>query len=203
MLREKAFPSAQQELDALLVFARAQGFQGDRFQVWDVPFWSERLRESKYGYEEEQLRPYFPLENVLTGLFSLAERLFSVKIEAADGQAEVWCPDVRFFNVREATTGAHIASFYLDPYSRPAEKRGGAWMNICLQKSRALKRIPVAYLICNGSPPVEEKPSLMTFSEVQTLFHGKLLTIIVSAWRNGFIWVCVLLQSLATVCSIC
>jgi oligopeptidase A len=175
MLREKAYPSAEQELGALLAFARAQGFQGERLQVWDVPFWSERLRESKYGYEEEQLRPYFPLENVLTGLFSLAERLFSVKIEAADGQAEVWCPDVRFFNVREAATGAHIASFYLDPYSRPAEKRGGAWMNICLQKSRAMQRIPVAYLVCNGSPPVADKPSLMTFSEVQTLFHGTLI----------------------------
>ena len=65
----------------------------------------------------------------------------------------------------------HIASFYLDPYARPEDKRGGAWMGVCLGKSRVLDRKPVAYLTCNGSPPVEGKPSLMTFSEVTTLFY--------------------------------
>ena len=175
MLREKAYPAAVKELEVLLEFAKSKGFEGTELSLWDVPFWSERMREAKYEFEEEQLRPYFPLESVQTGLFDLAERLFSVKIEAADGDADVWHPDVRFFHIKEATTGKRIASFYLDPYSRPGDKRGGAWMDVCLQKSRALNRLPVAYLTCNGSPPVGGKPSLMTFREVETLFHGRYL----------------------------
>ena len=173
MLRRKALPAAKGELDALLAFAKSNGFSDNSLNLWDVAFWSERLRENRYEYEEEALRPYFPLEGVLQGLFSLAERLFQVKIVAADGEAEVWSPDVRFFHVLEKSTGKRLASFFLDPYSRPAEKRGGAWMDVCLQRSRALNTQPVAYLTCNGSPPVGDKPSLMTFSEVETLFHGK------------------------------
>lgn len=114
---------------------------------------------------------------VLDGLFSLTSRLFGVTIEAADGQAEVWNSDVRFFNVR-STDKEVIAQFFLDPYSRPKEKNGGAWMNTCVDRSRLLgpkekggKRIPVAYIICNQSPPVGETPSLMTFREVETIFH--------------------------------
>jgi oligopeptidase A len=172
MLRSRSLPAAQQELADLTAFAKSKGFQDSQLNLWDVPFWSERLRESKYEYEEEALRPYFPLDSVLKGLFSLAERLFQVKIVAADGEAEVWNEDVRFFHVLEASSGRRIASFFLDPFSRPANKRGGAWMDVCLQKSRALNRTPVAYLTCNGSPPVGDQPSLMTFGEVETLFHG-------------------------------
>jgi oligopeptidase A len=69
-------------------------------------------------------------------MFGLANRLFGVTIEAADGQAQVWHPDVRFFNIKDTASGEHIASFYLDPYSRPADKRGGAWMDVCLGKSK-------------------------------------------------------------------
>lgn len=174
MLRQKSFPAAKKELETLFHFAKSKGFQGDALSLWDVPFWSERLREAKYEFEEEQLRPYFPLESVQTGLFNLAERLFSVKIEPAQAETEVWHPDVKFFNVKDVASGQKIASFYLDPYSRPGEKRGGAWMDVCLQKSRAVGHLPVAYLICNGSPPVGGKPSLMTFREVETLFHGQL-----------------------------
>ena len=71
----------------------------------------------------------------------------------------------------DTSSSEHIASFYLDPYARPADKRGGAWMGVCVGKSQVLDRLPVAYLTCNGSPPVDGKPSLMTFSEVTTLFH--------------------------------
>jgi oligopeptidase A len=78
---------------------------------------------------------------------------------------------VRYFRIKEESTGDVIAYFYLDPYSRPSEKRGGAWMDVCLGRSRVMHRIPVAYLTCNGSPPVGDKPSLMTFREVETLFH--------------------------------
>jgi len=109
---------------------------------------------------------------VLEGLFSLTSRIFGVEIKEAPKDAtSVWNADVQFFHVNDAQSGEHIASFYLDPYARPADKRGGAWMDVCVGKSSVLDRIPVAYLTCNGSPPVDGKPSLMTFSEVTTLFH--------------------------------
>ena len=133
---------------------------------------SERYRESKFALTKEELRPYFALPNVLEGMFGLAERLFGVSIVSADGEAEIWHADVRYFNVKDSESGDHIASFYLDPYARPSDKRGGAWMGVCIGKSEALQNnLPVAYLNCNGSPPVGDTPSLMTFAEVNTLFH--------------------------------
>jgi len=106
-------------------------------------------------------------------MFGLVERIFGIEVkQAEEGDAEVWHPDVKFFHVYDAESKEQIASFYLDPYSRPADKRGGAWMDVCIGKSDACdKEIPVAYLVCNGSPPVGDKPSLMTFREVETLFH--------------------------------
>ena len=118
-----------------------------------------------------QLRPYFALPNVLDGLFSLCKRLFGVDIVPGKGDAPLWHEDVQFFDVNDESTGERVASFYLDPYARPENKRGGAWMDVCVGKSQKLDRLPVAYLTCNGSPPVEGKPSLMTFNEVETLYH--------------------------------
>ncbi|MFQ5512915.1 MAG: M3 family metallopeptidase [Myxococcota bacterium] len=168
-----AYPAAEREMDELRAFAREAGApEVDDLQHWDVPFWAERLREARYAYRDEELRPYFPLPRVLEGLFALAARLFGIEVVGADGEVPVWHPDVRFFQVR-SETGERLASFYLDPYSRPAEKRGGAWMDECLGRTRlgGALRLPVAYLICNQSPPVGDKPSLMTFREVETLFH--------------------------------
>ena len=136
-----------------------------------MPYWSERQSEKLFGFEEEELRPYFALPNVLSGLFGLCSRIFDVRIEEAKGDAPVWHPDVQFFKVLDGPTGEHLASFYLDPYARPEDKRGGAWMGTCVGSSKVLDRKPVAYLTCNGSPPVDGKPSLMTFNEVTTLFH--------------------------------
>ncbi|MGH7127275.1 MAG: M3 family metallopeptidase, partial [Planctomycetaceae bacterium] len=139
---------------------------------WDIAFWAERLRERRFDYTDEQLRPYFPLENVLEGLFGLCHRLFGVTVRQADGEAPVWHKDVRFFHVLDEHR-EHVASFYLDPYSRPENKRGGAWMDDCLTRRRVDGRLtrPVAHLVCNSTPPVGERPSLMTFREVETLFH--------------------------------
>jgi oligopeptidase A len=187
MLREKAMPAAVKELEELTAFAKEQGFVGE-LELWDIPFWSERLRENQYEFEEEELKAYFPFPSVLNGLFSLANRLFGVTIEAADGEAQVWHKDVRFFKVKDDKTGEYIASFFLDPYSRPAEKRGGAWVDICLNKSKVLNRKPVAYIICNGSPPAAEAdPSLMTFREVETLFHefGHALQVMLTTVEHG------------------
>ena len=171
MLLAKALPAAERELAELTAFARKGGFEEESLALWDVPFWSERLSEQTFGFEEEELRPYFALPNVLDGLFGVCNRLFGVDIVEASGEAPKWHPDVQFFKILDAGSKEHIASFYLDPYARPEDKRGGAWMGVCLGKSGVLDRKPVAYLTCNGSPPVEGKPSLMTFSEVTTLFH--------------------------------
>jgi oligopeptidase A len=170
MLRDNAFPAAKSEFEEMVNFAKAEGFH-DQIKNWDFHFWSERLREKAYQYEEEQLRAYFPLAGVLKGLFALAERLFDVTIVAADGKTDVWDKNVRFFEIYDKSNQKYIACFYLDPYSRPAEKNNGAWMAPCIGKSKALGKTPVAYLTCNGSPPVGDMPSLMSFREVETLFH--------------------------------
>jgi oligopeptidase A len=176
-LRRASHAAAVQDLEDLGALAGERGLpESESLRNWDVAFWAERLREKRFDYSEEELRPYFPLPRVLDGLFSLAERLFGVHIEAADGEAGVWHPDVRFFRVSDEERRP-IAAFFLDPYSRPGEKRGGAWMDECVSRSRSLARtaegvrLPVAYLVCNQAPPVNDQPSLMSFGEVTTLFH--------------------------------
>lgn len=176
-LRRVSYPAAKAELDQLKAFAQAQGAsEAADLQHWDIAYWAERQREALFAFNDEELRPYFPLPQVLNGLFGLVERLFGVKILPADGAAPVWHPNVRFFAVQDENH-ATIAHFYLDPYSRPAEKRGGAWMDDCWGRAKIRQgndwqtRLPVAYLICNQTPPVDDKPSLMTFGEVETLFH--------------------------------
>ncbi|HBE51910.1 MAG TPA: peptidase M3 [Cyanobacteria bacterium UBA11369] len=176
-LRRVSYDAANKELEELKAFAASKGAEeaGD-LKHWDIAFWSERQREEKFAFSGEELRPYFPLPQVLDGLFGLAKRLFGITITAADSQAPVWHEDVRYFQVADETGNA-IAYFYLDPYSRPAEKRGGAWMDECIVRAKIIEagthqtRLPVAYLVCNQSPPVDGKPSLMTFAEVETLFH--------------------------------
>jgi oligopeptidase A len=173
LIAAKALPAAEKELTEITALAREKG--GDEYSElkhWDVTYWSERLKESKFELTEEETRPYFALPAVLDGMFQLVSRIFDIEVQSADGEEQVWHPDVRFFKVFDKESGKHIASFFLDPYSRPENKRGGAWMNVCIGKSEACNRdTPVAYLTCNGSPPVGTKPSLMTFREVTTLFH--------------------------------
>ena len=174
-LRAAALPRALQELEELRSCARRHGApEADELKPWDVSFWAERLRQESFELDSEALRPYFPLDNVLQGLFSLCGRLFSIKIVADTGSAPLWHTDVQHFHVLDASSGEPLAAFYLDPFSRPGSKRGGAWMDECLGRSvnKAGETVlPVAYLICNQSPPVGNTPSLMTFEEVETLFH--------------------------------
>ena len=168
-LRIASYDAAEKELEELKAFAKQEDLKH-----WDTTFWSEKQREAKFAFNEEELRPYFPLPQVLEGLFGIAQRLFDVTITPADGEAPIWHEDVRYFRIASAA-GEAIAYFYLDPYSRPAEKRGGAWMNVCINRAKVTTtdkvRLPVAYLVCNQTPPVDGKPSLMTFREVETLFH--------------------------------
>ena len=174
-LRAAAYPIARAELEDLRSLASRHGApEAADLQAWDVSFWAERLRRERFELDSEALRPWFPLPQVLDGLFALCDRLFAIRIEPADGEAPIWHPDVRFFRVHDRDSGAPLAAFYLDPYSRPGSKRGGAWMDECLVRSHrpdGTPVLPVAYLICNQSPPVGETPSLMTFQEVETLFH--------------------------------
>lgn len=173
-LRVASYDAAVKDLDDVKKFAAEQGFS-EELALWDVTYWAERLKEAKYAISDEELRPYFALPNVLDGLFKLAKRLYDVDIVPADGKVPVWDKDVRFFEVQK--NGKAKAYFYLDPYSRPAEKRGGAWMDeVCSQSKLFAEgedavRLPVAHMVCNQTPPVGDDPSLMTFREVETLFH--------------------------------
>ncbi|GKU98693.1 hypothetical protein SLEP1_g11666 [Rubroshorea leprosula] len=168
---------AVQDMEDLKSYSKSQGAsEADSLNHWDINFWSERLRESKYSINEEELRPYFSLPKVMDGLFNLANTIFGIVIEPADGLAPVWNKDVRFYCVKDSS-GTPIAYFYFDPYSRPSEKKGGAWMDEVVSRSRVLSRngsavrLPIAHMICNQTPPVGDKPSLMTFREVETVFH--------------------------------
>jgi oligopeptidase A len=166
-----SFEGGQKELQEVTALANENGHVGD-LAHWDVAFWAERLREQRYAFTDEELRPYFSLERVLDGLYSLCHRLFGITVKSADEKAKVWHKDVRYCEVFNEQ-GQHIAGFFLDPYSRPENKRGGAWMNDCIGRAVTATetRLPVAHLICNGTPPVGGTPSLMTFREVETLFH--------------------------------
>ena len=171
-LRSAAYDAAKQELNEVSKIAAENGHEGDLCH-WDIPFWAERLREERYAFTDEQLRPYFSLDRVLNGLFGLCHQLFGITVSKAEnGVAPVWHKDVRYYDVADES-GNTIAGFYLDPFSRPSNKRGGAWMNDCIGRSVTQKsvRLPVAHLVCNSTPPAGEVPSLLTFREVETLFH--------------------------------
>ena len=172
-LRGASYDAAVQELAELKAFATSKGAaEAKDLKHWDISFWAERQREEKFAFTQEELRPYFPLPQVLDGLFGLVNRIFGVTVTPADGQAPVWHEDVRYFQITDETGNA-LAYFYLDSYSRPAEKRGGAWMDTCINRRQleTATQLPVAYLTCNQTPPVDGQPSLMTFPEVETLFH--------------------------------
>ena len=168
---EASHEVAKRELEEVTELAQQTGHNGP-LAHWDVAFWAERLREQRFAFTDEQLRPYFSLDRVLTGLFDLCHRLFEITVKSADGKAPIWNPDVRFYEVFDESL-RKIAAFYLDPYSRPKDKRGGAWMADCIARSVTAQgtRLPVAHLVCNSTPPTGDVPSLMTFREVETLFH--------------------------------
>ncbi len=170
-LRNASWDAAQKELKEVENLAVRKGLK-DKLAHWDYSFYSEQLRAQKFDFSEEDLRPYFPLGHVLNGLFALVERIFAIKVKSADGDAPVWHKDVKFFKIFDDRNN-QIAAFYLDPYSRPENKRGGAWMDDCLNRSRIANKLqlPVAYLVCNFPAPVGTQPSLLTFQDVRTLFH--------------------------------
>ncbi len=165
-LAARSRPRARAELDELTEFA------GRTLEAWDVAYFGERLKQHRFGLAEEQLRPYFPLPHVLGGLFALTERLFGVTIEPRPALAQdTWHASVQVFALVDVD-GADMGALYTDLYARP-NKRGGAWMDVGRNRSRtgALTQKPIAFLVCNFAPPIGETPSLLTHSDVVTLFH--------------------------------
>jgi len=168
-LAAQSKPAAEQELRALKQFA-AEEYQVSDLQAWDYAWYSEKLRQKKYDFSQEALRPYFPLPRVMEGMFRIVNHLFGIRVETA-GAAQIWHKDVMFFKISDSEGGLR-GYFYVDLFAREA-KRGGAWMADAVGRRRTASgiQLPVAFLICNFSAPVDGRPSLLTHEEVITLFH--------------------------------
>jgi len=168
-LAERAYPYAERDLRELREFAAAELGLAE-LEPWDIAYASEKLRQARYAFSENEVKQYFPEPKVLAGLFRVIETLFSVRIRP--DAAPAWHPDVRFFRV-ESASGTLLAQFYLDLYARDG-KRGGAWMDDARTRYRRPSgqlQTPIAYLVCNFTPPSGGKPALFTHDEVITLFH--------------------------------
>lgn len=168
-LAARARPHAERDWAELREFASSE-LGLSELKPWDVAYASERMREARYAFSENEVKQYFPEPAVLGGLFRVIETLFGVRVKP--DQAETWHPDVRFFRV-ESAEGRLVAQFYLDLYAREG-KRGGAWMDDARARHKHADgsvQTPVAYLNCNFSAPVNGKPACFTHDEVITLFH--------------------------------
>jgi oligopeptidase A len=171
-LARRARPHAQRDLEQLREFA-ARELGIDSLQAWDIAYASERLREARYVYSEQEVRQYLPLPRVLSGLFRVVESLFSVSIRP--DVAPRWHDDVEFYRI-ESRAGALIGQFYLDPYARE-HKQDGAWQDEARGRRRLMRderpqtQTPVYYLTCNFARPAGGKPALLTHDDVLTLFH--------------------------------
>ncbi|MEY2995161.1 MAG: hypothetical protein RL357_2096 [Pseudomonadota bacterium] len=173
-LARQAKPHALQDVAALRAYAR-EHLQLDDPQPWDWTYISEKLKEARYAYSEQEVKPYFQAPRVLEGLFKLVEQLFNVRI--APDKASVWHPSVSFYKIERTTPQGQpqlIGQFYLDPEARQG-KRGGAWMNDVrgrwLRPDTQALQIPVAHMVCNFAKGSADKPALLTHDDVTTLFH--------------------------------
>ena len=169
-LAHKSKPQGLREVQQLREFAAAKGLEGE-LEPWDVSFYSQKLCKEQYAYDPQELRPYFGVEKVLAGLFTCAERLYNVTFRPRFG-VDVWHSDVRCYDIYDSF-GSKIGTFFVDLFARDS-KRGGAWMDECMSRryrSDGSLQLPVAYLVCNFTPPVKGKESQLTHEEVVTLFH--------------------------------
>lgn len=168
-LANRAKKQAKEELCALKAFANHAC--SEQLEPWDIAYYSEKQKQALYAINDEELRPYFLEDRVLSGLFELMKRIFGLRIEEKFG-IDTWHKDVRFFQIYDEQ-GEERGAFYLDLYARE-NKRGGAWMDDCINQKRfadgSLQK-PVAYLTCNFNKPIGNKPALFTHDEVTTLFH--------------------------------
>ena len=169
-LATKAKPQGEKELTELKRYAY-EYFGASDIKPWDIAYYSEKQKQHLYTINDEELRPYFPEERVISGLFEVVRRIFGITAKQRH-DVEVWAPEVKFYDLYNAN-GELKGSFYLDLYARE-HKRGGAWMDDCIGKMRFADghiQKPVAYLTCNFNRPIGDKPALFTHNEVTTLFH--------------------------------
>lgn len=169
-LADKSSVQAKADFAELQAFAKKE-FGVEQFAAWDIGYYSEQLKQQKYAISDEQLRPYFPEQKVMAGLFETVNRIFGIRCELREG-VDVWHENVKFYDVFDETDTLR-GSFYLDLYARE-KKRGGAWMDDAVTRrfdSEGNLQLPVAFLVCNFNRPVGDKPALFTHDEVQTLFH--------------------------------
>ena len=173
-MKNRAKPAFAQECRDLEEFkARSLGQPVGVLKAWEVGFWAEKLRKERYAFDEEALRPYLPMDRVIAGLFTLAQRVFGLRIaERPPGTVETWHPEVKFYDMHDAR-GRHVGSFYADWHPRES-KRGGAWMGYLVTGGPTADggRAPhLGYICGNMTPPAGGKPALLTHREVETIFH--------------------------------
>lgn len=166
-LATRVKPYAKREIEELKAYARDE-LKLDPLEPWDVAYACEKLKMTRYGFSDDEVKQYFPEPAVLSGLFNIIESLFGVKV--SPDQAPTWHEDVQFFRIER--DGKLLGQFYLDLHARET-KRGGAWMNDAITRRRVNNEIetPVVYLCCNFSLPVGDKPACLTHDEVLTMFH--------------------------------
>lgn len=169
-LAKRAKPQGEAELKSVFEFAKTQ-HGVDNLNAWDITYYSEKQKQHLFSINDEDLRPYFPENRVLAGLFEVIKRVFGIRAKIREG-VDVWHPEVQFYDLFDES-GELRGSFYLDLYARE-NKRGGAWMDDCvgaLRLGQGELQKPVAYLTCNFTRPIGDKPALFTHDEVITLFH--------------------------------
>ncbi len=169
-IRTHAEPAAHKELEELTVFARENGFSDEKLQRWDTAFYSEKLKKQRFSIDDEILKPYFRLDNVLKGIFLLAEKLYDLSF-TENPDIQVWHEEVKAYEVNDKD-GNLIAVWFGDYFPRPG-KRAGAWNNTIQGQCiiDGIEHRPHVVNVCNFSRPSADKPSLLTFNEVTTLFH--------------------------------
>jgi len=169
-LAGRSKPIAEREFTELKAYANEQNPEISELEAWDVTYYAEKLRQQRYSISQEELKPYFPENKVVSGLFGVVNRLYGLDIKERHDM-DVWHKDVRFFDIFDGN-GELRGQFYLDLYARN-HKRGGAWMDEChvRRQTEAGIQTPVAFLTCNFSEPLGDKPALFSHDEVTTLFH--------------------------------
>lgn len=182
-LHQRVLPGFQADYRQLGQYKAAKtGAPVGLLEPWEVAYWAERQRKENYDLDDEALRPYFPVDGVMSGMFEIATRVFGIRIRKVDSvyiepgattadagtAVEVWHPEVSFYEIHDSRSGAHLGSFYADWHPRES-KRGGAWMNSLHTGGPGEPHLGL--IVGNMSPPVDGKPALLTHNEVETIFH--------------------------------
>lgn len=168
-LVDKSKKTAEVEIEELKALAKKDGIS--RLEAWDMPYYTEKLQQQKYAISQEDLRPYFPIDKVLPGLFAVVNKLYGLTVKERHG-VNVWHPSVQYFEIFDKNN-QYRGSLYTDLYARP-HKREGAWMDECRVRRRLSDdrmQFPIAFLTCNFTRPIGDQPALLTHDDVQTLFH--------------------------------